>query len=149
MAVTLVAASSVTEQVLELPLQAPPQVAKVELASGVAVSVTVVPSGKLAEHSRVQDSTEVVPATPLTVPRPAPLVSTLSAQSMTSKVAVAERAALRPTLQIAFEPEHAPDQPTKRWPLVGVAVSVTTLPTAKDWQPVPQAAPVNEVPTLP
>ena len=68
-AVTVVAAESVTVQV-PVPAQPPPvQPVKVEPAAGVAVSVTAVPLVKLAE----QVAPQVIPAGALvTVPLPVP-----------------------------------------------------------------------------
>ena len=68
-AVTVVAAESVTTQV-PVPEQPPPlQPVKVEPAAGVAVNVTAVPLAKLAE----QVAPQVIPAGKLvTVPLPVP-----------------------------------------------------------------------------
>ena|ERR1700733_394278 len=46
-------------------------------------------------------------------------------------------------------PEQAPDQPANVEPVFGVAVSVTTVPTAKVWQPEPHEVPVGEELTVP
>jgi hypothetical protein len=75
-AVAVVAAVSVTVQD-PVPEQPPPlQPPKVEPEAGVAVSVTTVPLGKLAE----QVTPQVIPAGELvTVPLPVPAVPTVSA----------------------------------------------------------------------
>jgi hypothetical protein len=67
-ALTLRLALMVTVQVLAVPLQAPPQPPKVELASGVAVKVTVVPLAK-----------DVPAGVLLTDPLPVPLFDTVRA----------------------------------------------------------------------
>ena len=74
-AVTDLAATIVTTQV-PVPLQPEPlQPVKVELTSGVAVSVTVVPCPKVAEHVEPQS----MPAGELvTVPDPVPALLTFS-----------------------------------------------------------------------
>src|SRR5438552_10027421 len=74
-AVTVVAAESVTTHV-PVPLQPPPlQPVKVEPAAGVAVSVTAVPLAKLAE----QVAPQVIPAGELvTVPLPVPDLENVS-----------------------------------------------------------------------
>jgi hypothetical protein len=73
-AVTEVALVNVTLQVL-VPVQAPDQPANVEVALGAAVSVTMVPLGKLALHVAPQS----IPAGLLViVPAPVPAVWTVS-----------------------------------------------------------------------
>ena len=73
-AVTEVALVNVTLQVL-VPVQAPDQPANVELAFAAAVSVTVVPLGKLALHVAPQ----LIPAGLLViVPAPVPALWTVS-----------------------------------------------------------------------
>jgi hypothetical protein len=73
-AVTDVVLVGVTLQV-PVPVQAPDQPVKVELAFGVAVSVTAVPLGKLALHVVPQ----VMPAGELvTDPPPVPATATFS-----------------------------------------------------------------------
>src|SRR5438132_6829110 len=76
-AVTVVAAESVTVQA-PVPEQPPPlQPVKVEPAAAVAVSVTVVPPAKLAE----QVAPQVIPTGELvTVPLPVPALLTVSAK---------------------------------------------------------------------
>ena len=71
---TVAAAFMVTLQV-DVPLQAPVQPAKVELAAGVGVSVTAVPAAKLAMHVVPQ----LMPAGVLvTLPVPVPEAVTVS-----------------------------------------------------------------------
>jgi len=74
-AVTVVAAESVTTHV-PVPLQPPPvQPLKVEPMAGMAVSITTVPLAKLAE----QVAPQVMPAGALvTVPLPVPALETVS-----------------------------------------------------------------------
>src|SRR2546426_6250640 len=93
-AVTVVAAESVTVQV-PVPEQPPPaQPVKVEPASGAAVSVTAVPLVKLAE----QVAPQLIPTGALvTVPLPVPALLTVSAKVGRAKVAVTVVAALRVT----------------------------------------------------
>lgn len=73
-AVIELALVSVTLQVL-VPVQAPDQPANVEVAFGAAVSVTMVPLGKLA----LQVGPQLIPAGLLvTVPAPVPALWTVS-----------------------------------------------------------------------
>src|SRR6266704_1401840 len=84
-AVTVVAAESVTTHV-PVPLQPPPvQPLKVEPMAGMAVSITTVPLAKLAE----QVAPQVMPAGALvTVPLPVPALETVSVKVSGVKVAV-------------------------------------------------------------
>src|SRR5205809_7819545 len=95
-AVTVVAAESVTTHV-PAPEQLPPlQPVKVEPAAGVAVSVTAVPLAKLA----VQVAPQLIPTGALvTVPLPVPAGLTVRATVGRAKVAVTAVAALRVTVQ--------------------------------------------------
>ena len=76
MAVTLVVPITVRVQVLEVPqlLPAPLQLAKVEVAFGVAVKVTTEPYSKEPMQLTLEQGREAAPADVLaaTVPRPAP-----------------------------------------------------------------------------
>src|SRR5207253_1191692 len=101
-AVTVVAAESVTAHD-PVPEHPPPlQPVKMEPAAAVAVSVTVVPLVKLAE----QVTPQLIPAGELvTVPLPVPALLTASAKLGRLKVAVTVVAALRVTVQ-APVPEH-------------------------------------------
>src|SRR5439155_10970033 len=84
-AVTVVAAPSVTVQV-PVPEQLPPlQPVKVEPAAGAAVKVTAVPLAYVA----AQVAPQAMPAGALvTVPVPAPVLLTVSVKVCTAKVAV-------------------------------------------------------------
>src|SRR5204863_623561 len=127
-AVTVVAAESVTVQA-PVPEHPPPlQLLKVEPAAGVAVRVTAVPLVKLAE----QVAPQLIPAGALvTVPLPVPALLTVSAKVGRAKVAVTVVAALRVTVQVPV-PEHPPPaQPVKVEPAAAVAVSVTAVPLVK------------------
>src|SRR6058998_3905639 len=109
-AVTVVAAPSVTRHV-PVPEQLPPlQPAKVEPAAGAAVSVTAVPLANAAA--------QVVPqATPagalVTVPLPTPALVTVSVKDWIAKVAVTEVAALIVTVQVPVPEQPPPLQPAK------------------------------------
>src|SRR5207247_6584939 len=146
-AVTVVAAESVTTHV-PAPEQPPPlQPVKVEPAAGVAVNVTAVPLVKLAEQVRPQ----LIPTGALvTVPLPAPALLTVSAKVGGPKRAVTVVAALRVTVQVPV-PEHPPPlQPGNVEPAAGVAVSVTAVPLAKLTEQVaPQLIPTGELVTVP
>src|SRR5439155_1548832 len=129
-AVTVVAAESVTVQV-PVPEQAPPvQPVKVEPAAGVAVNVTAVPLVKLAEQAAPQ----LIPAGELvTVPVPVTVV-----------------AAERVTVQAPVPEQLPPLQPVKVEPAAGVAVSVTAVPLEKLAEQVaPQLIPAGELVTVP
>jgi hypothetical protein len=75
LAVTAFAASMATMQV-PVPEHAPDQPVKVDEAVGVAVSVTVAPAAKAAEQTLPQAMPE---GADVTVPVPAPLLSTVKA----------------------------------------------------------------------
>src|SRR5436309_2706383 len=146
-AVTVVAAETVITHD-PVPVHPPPlQPLKVEPAAGVAVTVTAVPLGKLAEHVAPQ----VIPAGELvTVPLPVPALLTVSATVGRAKVAVTVVAALRVTVQ-APVPEHPPPlQPVKVEPAAGVAVNVTAVPLVKLAEHVaPQVIPAGLLVTVP
>lgn len=147
-AVTLVAALSVTGQVL-VPEQAPLQPAKTEPLPGVAVSVTDVPGAKDAEQVPAVQLSPLGDET--TVPAPVPVSATVSAYwEGTENEAETEVAALRVTWQVPV-PEQAPLQPPKLEPLPGVAVRVTTVPCAKvaEHCPVVQPMPAGAELTVP
>src|SRR5207244_814751 len=103
-AVTVVAAETVTVQA-PVPEQPPPvQPVKVEPAAGVAVSVTAVPLAKLAE----QVAPQLIPTGELvTVPLPVPALLAVSAKLGRLKVAVTVVAAETVTVQ-APGPEQPP-----------------------------------------
>ena len=123
-AVTVVAAVSVTVQD-PVPLHPPPlQPPKAELALGAAVSVTTVPLAKLA----AQVVPQLIPAGLLvTVPEPAPAGVIVSAK-VGAKVAVTVVAAEIVTVQDPVLLHPPPLQPVKVDPAVGAAVSVTAVP---------------------
>src|SRR5437667_5568961 len=145
-AVTVVAAESVTVQA-PVPEQPPPlQPVKVEPAAGTAVSVTAVPFVKLA----AQVAPQLIPAGLLvTVPVPVPAGVTVNTK-VGAKVAVTVVAA-ESVIMHEPVPEHPPPlQPVKVEPAAGVAVSVTTVPLAKLAVHVaPQVIPTGELVTVP
>src|SRR5262249_18661986 len=133
-----------------VPEQAPDQPAKVEPPSGLAVSVTFVPSGK--PFSQVEPQS--IPAGELvTRPAPVPPLDTLSEiEERRSKVALTSFAASPVTshlLPLAV-PGHD-SQTTGLEPAPGVAVSVTTVPWSKLALQVPpsQSIPAGELTTSP
>ncbi len=117
--------------VVLLPLQPPPdQPTKDELAAGVSVSVTCVPTLKLALHVGAQ---VIPPGLLVTVPVPVPAKRTFrtGAPWELSKVAVTCLLALSGTVQVASVPLHPPAHPTKDEPAAAVAVKVTSVPGSK------------------
>ena len=146
-AVTVVAAESVTTQV-PVPEQPPPlQPVKVEPAAGVAVNVTAVPLAKLAE----QVAPQLIPTGALvTVPLPVPALLTVSVNVWSVNVAVTVVAAESVTVQ-APVPEHPPPlQLLKVEPAAGVAVRVTAVPLVKLAEQVaPQLIPAGALVTVP
>jgi len=146
-AVTEVAAFTVTVQVA-VPEQPPPlQPVKVEAAAGTAVKVTAVPLENGAEHVVPQER----PAGALvTVPVPAPAVVTVSAKVWIAKVAVTEVAALIVMVQVPVPEQPPPLQPLKVEPAAGVAVKVTAVPVVKEVEHVaPQEIPEGALVTVP
>lgn len=121
-AVTDLFAVIVTTQ-LPVPEQAPLQPVKVELGSGVAVSVTVAPCPKLAEHVAPQS----IPAGLLvTAPEPEPVLPTVSVRN-TSKVAVTVVSCLIVKVQVPVPVQPPPLQPMNTEFAAGVAVRVTLV----------------------
>ena len=127
MATTLRAAVMETVHV-PVPVQSPSQPANAEPDAGVAVSVTEVPSVKVAE----QVAPQLMPAGLLvTVPLPCfPTVSVrmVGVEDVLVKGAVTLRAALIVVVHVSAVPEQLPLQPEKDEPLAGLAVSVTVVP---------------------
>lgn len=61
-----------------------------------------------------------------------------------AKAAATLRSALIATVQVLLAPVQAPDQPLKRWPVAGVAVSTTLVPSPKvALHAVPQSTPTG------
>jgi len=146
-ALTVVAALTVTVQV-PVPAQPPPlQPLKVEPAAGAAVSVTEVPVANAAEQVAPQET----PAGALvTVPLPAPALLTVSVKDCKAKVAVTEVAALIVTVQVPLPVQPPPLQPVKVEPAAGAAVKVTKVPLANEAeQVVPQEMPAGLLVTVP
>ena len=128
-----------------VPVQAPDHPAKLELAAGVALSVTDVPDAKVP----LQLWPQLIPTgLLLTVPVPGPTADTVT-------VPGAENAA--PMVVSAFSttvhfpaPEQAPLHPENEFPAEGVAVRVTEEPAPKlALQVVPQLMPVGVLLTVP
>ncbi len=124
-----------------VPEHAPDHPANSEPLAGVAVSVTLVPSVKLAEQVLPQS----MPAGLLvTEPEPVPARDTDNVDSPggggTLNVADTVRACVIDTVQVPV-PEQAPDQPAKVLPVAGVAVSVTLVPCVKSAVSEPHVLP--------
>jgi len=146
-AVTDVAAFTVTVQVA-VPEQPPPlQPVKVEPATGAAVRVTAVPLANDAE----QVVPQLIPVGALvTVPVPAPALVRVSAKDWSAKVAVTDVAALTVTVQVAVPEQPPPLQPAKVEPAAGAAVKVTAVPLVNGVEHVvPQEIPAGLLVTVP
>src|SRR6185312_11306944 len=131
---------------VEVPLQAPDQPLKTEMPVGTAVSVTDVPSLKLAAHW-VGHS---IPAGLLaTLPVPVPVILTNNGWTRT-KFAVTDCAAVMDSVQGPLPEQAAALQPAKAEPDCGDAESVTEV--ALSYLAVhvaPQEIPVGELVTVP
>jgi hypothetical protein len=124
-AVTDVAAFTVTTHVVDDPEQPPPvKPVNTEPAAGAAVSVTCVPAFTVP----LQVAPQLIPPTLLvTVPVPVPAGVTVRANVGTN-VAVTVVLAFSVTAQVPV-PEHPPPlHPVNAEPAAGVAVNVTTVP---------------------
>jgi len=110
-----------------VPLHAPIQPTKTELASGVAVSVTFWAGVVFATETLQVASYPVTQLTPppLIVPPPLPTRLAVRVKLAGWKLAYAERSPLIDTVHVGVVPLHAPDQPTKMELASGVAVIVT------------------------
>jgi len=146
-AVTVVAAFKVTEQV-PVPEQPPPlQPVKIEPLAGVAVSVTNVPLSNEAEQVAPQS---IPGGSEVTVPLPVPALLLVRLTVWRLKVAVTVVAAFRVTEHVAVPEQPPPLQPVKIEPLAGVAVSVTTVPVSNEAEQVaPQSIPGGSEVTVP
>ena len=102
------------------PLQFPPQALKTKPAAGVAVRLTAVPAGYVA-----QPVPQLVPVGELAIV-PLPVV-TVVRSNVATNVAETALAVLIVTLQ-APEPEQAPPHALNANPAEGACVSVTTVP---------------------
>jgi len=120
-AVTELLLSKVTVQV-PVPLQAPPHPAKIALADGVAVSVTIVPDLKTA----LQVEGQLIPAGALvTVPVPVPpRVTCSTGEELTLNVACAELFEFMVRAQVPV-PVQAPSHPANVAPAAGTALRAT------------------------
>jgi hypothetical protein len=135
-----------------VPVQAPDQPANVELAFGVAVSVTIVPLVKLALHIAPQ----LIPAGLLViVPAPVPALWTVSWKevggggALAVNVAVTEVSLVKVTLHVPV-PLQAPDQPANVEVAFGTAVSVTMVALVKlALHIAPQLIPAGLLMTVP
>ena len=146
-AVTDVAALSVTVQAL-VPVHPPPlQPENVAPVAGVAVKVTTVPVVNAVE----QVAPQAIPAGALvTVPVAFPAFVTVSAKDDCTKVAVTDVAALTVTLHVPVPVQPPPLQPVNVEPAAGVAVKVTAVPLANAAEQVaPQEMPAGALETVP
>jgi len=115
----------VSVHVVVVPLHAPPQPLNRAWVPGVAVSVTVAPTLKLAE----QLAPQVIPAGPLvTSPAAEPREVTVNVTEIGVKVAVTVVAALTVTVQVPVPLHPPPLHPANTDPATAVAVSDTVVP---------------------
>jgi hypothetical protein len=146
-AVTVFAASTVTEHV-PVPVQPPPDhPVNVEPVAGIALSVTIVPKSYDCEQSAPQSMPAMLE---LTVPLPLPDFATVSAYVFSVNVAVTAFAIVIGTTHDAVPVQPPPLQPVNDEPADGVALSVTIVPKSKSSvQSLPQLMPVGDEVTVP
>ena len=125
---------------LPVPVQAPDQPVKTDCASGVAISVTVLPSPTCMLVAVLHEVSHWMPAGVLiTVPLPMPALFAVNVYMLSTKLAVTVRLLpLNVTVQGPV-PVHAPDQPVKVDWALGAAVRVTVLLSRACIVPVLQA----------
>jgi hypothetical protein len=136
----------VTVHVGAEPRQAPLQPVKLEPLAGVAVSTTAVPD----TNCSAQSAPQAMPAgAEVTEPLPVPAVATVSV-NVAVKIAVTDCAVVIVTVHGPAALVHAPLQPLKIEPTLGVAVSVTSVPVAyAAVQAAPQLMPAGVDVTTP
>jgi hypothetical protein len=156
-ALQVAVAPSVICVLAAVPGQLPDQPPKVEPLAGVAVNVTTVFSGNVAEQALPQ----LIPAgLEVTIPLPVPASVTTRLPVVTGggvavtaslvKVAVQAASSDNTPVKFADVPEQWPAQPLKVEPLAAVAVSTMLVLIGKfDTQVVPQDMPVGTVVTVP
>jgi hypothetical protein len=130
-----------------LPLHAPLHPVNVEPAAGAAVKITAVPWLKFALHNVPQ----LIPAGLLvTDPEPVPpRVKIKLNVGSELNTAVKEVWVVSVTVQVPV-PEHAPPQPTKVEPALGIADRVILLPAVNALaQEEPQSIPPGMLVTMP
>jgi hypothetical protein len=138
----------VTTQVAVVLVHAPLHPTNAEPVAGVAVNVTEVPAVKVALQRVPQ---LMLVGALVTVPVPVPLFPTVSVYvGARLKVAVTVLAVEMATVQVPDALAHAPLQPAKREPAVGVAVKVTLVPIENTAaQLAPQSMPARSLVTVP
>jgi len=116
----------VSVHVVAVPLQAPPQPLNRAWVPGIAVSVTIVPTLKLAE----QLAPQMIPAGSLvTAPAAEPRAVTVNVTLVLSvNVAVTAVLALSVTMQVPVPLHPPPLHPANVESAAGAAVNVTTVP---------------------
>jgi len=126
--VAVAAVAAFNERVhVDVPPHAPDQPANLDPDAAVAVSLTDVPSPKLA----LQVVPQLMPEGLLViVPVPAPALTTVSWAFVDSKAAVTDLEAFGESVQVEDVPLHAPDQPSNLDPDAAVSVSFTDFPLA-------------------
>src|SRR5439155_19294799 len=136
----------VSVHVVAVPPQAPPQPLNRAWLPGVAVSVTVAPTLKLAE----QLDPQVIPAGLLvTTPAAEPRVVTVSVTEIGANVAMTVVAAVSVSVQVPVPLHPPPLHPAKTDPAAAVGVSVTVVPLLWfAWQDPPQLSPDGDEVTV-
>jgi hypothetical protein len=137
----------------DVPVQSPDQPAKVLVASGVAASVTPVPSAKPDPQLPLDEPEEIAQLIPagadVTLPPPVPAPATLSVRSgIGAKDAVTLCGAFMVTWHVPV-PVQSPLHPVNRYPDAGVAVSVTAVPVTSVLLHVPLAVALLTVQLMP
>jgi hypothetical protein len=146
-AVTVWAASIVTIHVVPVEAVHPVQPANVDVGSGAAVSVTLVPASNGAEQVEPQ---LMAPDEEVTVPLPVPVLVTVRAYGMRVNEAVTPLAAVIGMVQAPVPVQAAPAQPVNMDMESGTAESVTLEAASNTAEQVaPQSIPSGDDVTVP